>query len=146
MLSRIALQAPAVPHGSDAVFIVGNAQSPVSFLEVQNIWAMRKSRLDYFPDRLFADPAWDILLFMYAAKLAGRRSSVKDAVYGSNVPEATALRWIARLEDAGLCDRTADPLDRRRQFVGLTASGVKTMDSYFEAMRRTDAERLAAAA
>lgn len=121
-------------RSTPSALTVQDVESPLSSHEVQNIWAMRRSRAAFFPAGLFADPAWDMLLYLYAAKLAGQRSSVKDAVFGSNVPEATALRWIARLAEAGLCSRRADPLDRRRQFIELTPEGMDTMARYFEAV------------
>lgn len=131
----------------DNVILVGTTHSPVSSRQVQHIWAMRKARLEHFPTGLFADPGWDLLLYLYAGELAAQRLAVKDAVFGSNVPEATALRWIARLEAFGLCARRADPVDKRRQFISLTKAGMQTMDEYFASLCLTGrADHLAAAA
>jgi DNA-binding MarR family transcriptional regulator len=117
------------------VFYVGEGKSPVTSLDVLRIWKLRKSRCDYFPETLFADPAWDILLHLYATDLAGQRSTVTQAVLGSNVPEATALRYLRQLFELGLCEKTADLTDRRRLFVNLTDAGVRAMDNYFTQMR-----------
>jgi DNA-binding MarR family transcriptional regulator len=80
---------------------------------------------------LFADPAWDMLLELYAVQLEGKRAAVSDLCKVSAVPYTTALRWIGRLEDAGLVVRTADGEDKRRIWVALSPTGDKRMKQYF---------------
>lgn len=104
---------------------------PVTAVEVARIWHQRRKRQSHFPEGLFADPAWDMLLGLYAAKLAGARTTVKDAIRASHVPSTTGLRWLGTLVRHGLCEKIPDAMDARRQYVTLTAAGRAAMDSFF---------------
>ena len=92
----------------------------------------RRARASYFPDALFADPAWDILLDLMAARLEGRTVSVSSLCIASAVPPTTALRWIKTLTDDNFLERSADPVDGRRIFVHLTDRAVAAMEAYFQ--------------
>lgn len=99
--------------------------------QVRQVIRTRRTRSQFFAAELFADPAWDILLDLYAASLGQRRVSVSDACLAAAVPASTGLRWITTLEKAGLVVRTNDPLDRRRVFVALSGHAMASMDAYF---------------
>lgn len=99
---------------------------------VRKILAARKRRAALFSDELFSDPAWDILLELYALHLEQQRTSVSSVCVTASVPASTALRWIAKLEGGGLVVRTEDPLDARRSWIALTSEGVERMNTYFE--------------
>ena len=92
----------------------------------------RAQRGRFFNPRLFADPAWDMLLELYAASLTERRMTVSRLAERSGVPLTTALRWIATLEEEELIDREADRFDRRRIFLCLTDKGRSAMSAYFD--------------
>jgi DNA-binding MarR family transcriptional regulator len=92
----------------------------------------RQQRGRFFNPRLFADPAWDMLLELYAASLTERRLTVSRLAERSGVPLTTALRWIVTLEQEELIDREADRFDRRRIFLSLTDKGRSAMSAYFE--------------
>ncbi len=100
---------------------------------VRAISRMRRNRARFFTAELFADPAWDILLELYAANLGQRRITVTRLCRGAAVPATTALRWIGQMEALGLIDRKSDPLDGRRHFLTLSQEGLSAMDSFFEA-------------
>jgi DNA-binding MarR family transcriptional regulator len=85
-----------------------------------------------FGDDLFADPAWDMLLELYAAQLGQRRVATSDVCIGAAVPATTALRWIEKLNQKDLIRRRKDPSDARRIWVELSAEGVLLMQRYFE--------------
>ena len=94
----------------------------------------RLRRANYLPSELFGEPAWDILLDLsYAAKVR-RLRSVKSACLSSQVPEATALRYIEMLVGFGLVERIDDKTDRRRKFVRLTSMGERKMQDYLCSM------------
>lgn len=96
----------------------------------------RRMRAAHFAAELFADPAWDMLLDLFAAELEGRRVSVSSLCIAAAVPGTTALRWIGSMVDAGLFERYADPADRRRAFISLSDTARAGMEAYFDAIRR----------
>jgi DNA-binding MarR family transcriptional regulator len=109
---------------------------------VDTIIRARSRRTEILPARLFADPAWDMLLELYRAQLGHYRVSIAGLTIASQVPPTTALRWIAILEGESLVGRTPDPLDRRRLFMRLTAAGSKAMEHYFSIPRAANAAGL----
>lgn len=91
----------------------------------------RRQRERFFPADLFADPAWDILLDLYAAHLEGRNISVSSACIAAAVPATTALRWLKTLSDDGQIVRVPDLADGRRIFVAISEDSVARLDAYF---------------
>lgn len=87
---------------------------------VGNILRSRGRRNRLFGANLFGEPAWDILLELYAAECSERKLSVSGASYASATPHSTGLRWIHRLEKEGWIRRVGDPADLRRSWVELT--------------------------
>ena len=96
----------------------------------------RRMRDQFFEAGLFADPAWDMLLDLFAAHLEHARVSVSSLCIAAAVPPTTALRWITTMREAGLLDRHDDPFDRRRAYVGLTDAALSAMRRYCGALRR----------
>ena len=101
---------------------------------VRGILQARSERSNFFPSKLFSDPAWDMLLDLFASQLAQVRVSVTSLCVASNSPTSTALRWISALEREGLIERRADPLDGRRIFISLSAKGSDALDRYFDGL------------
>lgn len=101
---------------------------------VRRMLRQRRLREQYFPADLFADPAWDMLLDLYAARLERQPVSVSSLCIAAAVPATTALRWIKTMTDAGLFVREADPLDGRRIFIGLAEAAFEPLARYFEAL------------
>ncbi len=79
----------------------------------------RRSRKELFQFDHFADPAWDILLDLASARVAGKTVPVLSACAAAGVPTSTALRWIRLLVEQGLVRRWSDPSDRRRDLVEI---------------------------
>jgi DNA-binding MarR family transcriptional regulator len=107
------------------------SDAQVTERDVQTLLRLRQKRDQFFGATLFADPAWDILLELYAAELGQRRISVSNLGLGAGVPVTTTLRWIKTLEMKGMVGRIADPMDRRRVFVALTSDTVRAMEQFF---------------
>lgn len=101
---------------------------------VRRLLRQRRLREQFFPADLFADPAWDMLLDLYAARLERRPVSVSSLCIASAVPATTALRWIKTMTDAGIFLREADPQDGRRIFIALSDGANEAMARYFEAL------------
>jgi DNA-binding MarR family transcriptional regulator len=104
---------------------------PIEEKEVRTLINLRRSRGRFFGGDLFADPAWDILLELYAASLGQFRMTVGKLCIGAAVPATTALRWINHLEENGMIERKSDPTDGRRQFLMLSAYALEAMNGYF---------------
>ena len=75
----------------------------------------------------FHDPAWDILLDIFPANVNKQKISVKYATMAGHTSATTALRNVWVLEQSGLIARTPDPTDARRQFLDMTAAGLRYM-------------------
>lgn len=117
---------------------------PVESLRlVREILRSRRRRNDVFGEDLFGEPAWDLLLELYAAEITQQRVSISSACIASAVPPTTALRWIEKLEKEGWIGREGDPLDRRRYWVFLKEQGIAAMRKYLErmAVRPTETAR-----
>lgn len=100
---------------------------------IAGIISARRRRDAVFQSSKFSDPAWDILLKLYAAALASEPATITDVCNAAAVPVTTGLRWIGQLEAAGLLVRTPDKKDKRRIFLSLSASGRSAMSDYFRA-------------
>ncbi|OYW46226.1 MAG: MarR family transcriptional regulator [Novosphingobium sp. 12-63-9] len=98
---------------------------------VRKIIRQRQLRARFFEGDLFADPAWDMLLDLTAARVEHVRVSVTSLCIASGVPPTTALRWIGQMTDAGLLQRVDDETDRRRAFITLTEKAADAMGRYF---------------
>jgi DNA-binding MarR family transcriptional regulator len=105
---------------------------PVKAADVKAAIKARRAREAFLPAHLFADPAWDMLLELYAAELDQMRVPTSSLCAASAVPATTALRWIGTLESEGLVERKNDVLDGRRIFVRLSSKAVSLMEAYFQ--------------
>ena len=101
-------------------------------ISIRSAIQARARRRRHFNPNLFADPAWDMLLELYAASLTQRRLTVSKLAERSGVPMTTALRWIGTLEKEGLIERSYDRLDGRRVFLALSPKGSSAMAAYFD--------------
>ena len=101
---------------------------------IRQLLHQRRVRAQYFPADLFADPAWDMLLDLYAAKLEREPVSVSSLCIAAGVPTTTALRWIKMMTDAGLFVRKDDPRDGRRILIGLSDDAGAALARYFDAL------------
>jgi len=114
----------------------GEAAGEVNAALVRGIIRARRMRDQYFRGEIFADPAFDMLLDLYAARLEGRQVAVSSLCIAAAVPATTALRWIKQLTDRGLFARKADPQDGRRIYIGLSDAAANAMANYLTAVQR----------
>jgi len=103
--------------------------------EVRQCIRLRRLRERYFDATLFADPAWDMLLDLMAARLEHKPVAVSSLCIAAHVPPTTALRWIKTMTDQGLFERRADPSDGRRVYVALSDRAANGMARYFSEAR-----------
>jgi len=106
---------------------------PVDAARIRAHIKARRLRERFFEAELFADPAWDMLLDLSAARLEGRQVSVSSLCIAAAVPTTTALRWIKTMIDKGLLQRASDPSDARRAFIAMAPDTATTMGTCLEA-------------
>ena len=87
----------------------------------------RRARRMLFPDHLFADPAWDILLALYAAALQEEECGL-DCLSITGFTTKLLLSWVDALQREGLVTSVAT---ERRPTFRLTISGLSRMESFF---------------
>jgi hypothetical protein len=104
---------------------------------VRSIIRARRLRSQFFGSELFADPGFDMILDLYAARLEETRVAVSSLCIAAAVPATTALRWIRALTEKGLFVRTADPQDGRRVYIGLSDETARAMERYLDAVQRS---------
>jgi len=115
-----------------AVSPPANAELPDLPVEtVRSVIRARRLRGRFFPEQLFADPAWDMLLDLLQAEIAQLRVPVSSLCIAAAVPATTALRWLKTMTERGIFVRRADPHDGRRFFVELSQDASAAMHRYF---------------
>jgi DNA-binding MarR family transcriptional regulator len=107
----------------------------VTASEVRSIIRLRRMRDRFFRSDLFADPAWDMLLDLMAARLERMRVAVSSLCIAAAVPPTTALRWIKTMSENGMFIRVADPEDGRRVFIELSDGAASAIGAYLSAAK-----------
>ncbi len=108
----------------------------VAATEVRMAIRVRQLRHQFFGEGLLEDPAWDMLLDLFAADLERAQVSVSSLCIAAAVAPTTALRWIGRMTEEGLFERKPDPFDRRRAFMALSANAREAMMRYWAAAKQ----------
>jgi DNA-binding MarR family transcriptional regulator len=98
---------------------------------VRFIIKSRTDRKKFLPQSLFSEPAWDMLLKIYAAAIEQQSVPILSLAKAAGVQSSTAVRWVAALEHQGLVTRERS---NSAQAVSLSERGWLAMDSYFENM------------
>lgn len=126
----------AIVAAAAAIEAEDGERAPITAPQIRAIIRARRLRDHFFQRELFADPAWDMLLDLMAARLEKRRVAVSSLCIASAVPPTTALRWIKALCDQGLLLRVADPEDGRRVFIELSDQTAQAVDACLRAAQR----------
>ena len=121
---------PAAPPRVTESNLLSDAP-PVSAETVRSVIRARRLRARYFPEDLFADPAWDMLLDLLQAEISQLRVPVSSLCIAAAVPATTALRWLKTMVEQDLFVRRADPHDGRRVFVELAPQTSQALRRYF---------------
>jgi DNA-binding MarR family transcriptional regulator len=95
---------------------------------------LREARSRFFPPSIFGEPAWEMLLALYAATDEGGPLSLSRLGDGAGTPPSTALRWLSYLEAQGLVERSGSVHDQRVQLVELTEKAREAFLNYFSAI------------
>lgn len=120
---RITIEPPT--RSGEGVFL--NKHSLVSI--AKQVIANRRRRHEIFGSAMFGEPAWDMLLLLYALD-AGARQTLGRLSDMSGTTKTTALRWMDYLEQEQLVRREAHPTDRRAAFLEITEKGRDAVELY----------------
>lgn len=141
-LQLIAAQLWSILTGVSGRIAPGRADAELSALgpyretliaAVEAEYDARRMRDMAFDDALFGEPAWDMLLYLYAAQLKGDLVATTSLARASAVPPTTALRWMAQLERIGLIERCAIKRDGRVRVQRLTRRAIDQLERHFRA-------------
>jgi hypothetical protein len=100
--------------------------------KVRGILKFRDARDKLFRTALFNDPAWELLLRLFAAELDGRTVRSADVLgLVPAIPSSTLLRWINVLEKDGLIVRNQR---EGQEVVRITMDGLGSMHALFEVL------------
>jgi len=114
---------------------IGGSTLAVGASEVRAMIRARRLRDRYLPPELFGEPAWDMLLDLFAARIERVKVAVSSLCIAAAVPPTTALRTIRQMTEQGLFARIADPADKRRVFIEMTDQTAAAMQAYVAAAR-----------
>lgn len=135
-VERIASMLTELSEENEAAAEAAKGKVRVDAGLVRGIIRSRRLRDQFFRSDLFADPAWDMMLDLFAARLEQRRVAVSSLCIAAAVPPTTALRWIKSLCDQGVFVRKADPEDGRRVFIELGDTPAAALEAYLRAAQR----------
>ncbi|MDP8994687.1 MAG: hypothetical protein M3N07_06880 [Pseudomonadota bacterium] len=93
----------------------------------RRMWVGRRIRDRIFGRGMFPNPAWNILLDLFIAGEEGRNVTIKSACVAADVPQSTALRYIAHLIEVRLARRLQHPSDARSAYLKLSERGRSRM-------------------
>ena len=93
---------------------------------VRSVLRVRRGRESILGWDLFSDPAWDVLLELYAAQFANRTASASELASVIGAPRSVIARWITTLVDAGLVAPAGERIENEPT-VALTENGAAKM-------------------
>ena len=94
------------------------------------LYAERRRRDALFPDGLFGEPAWDLLLAMFTAREKGQAMILCRAYKAAGVSDTTGRRLLDRMEEDGLITRRRAPRSRKMRVVELTETAAARLVDY----------------
>ncbi|CAN5363635.1 hypothetical protein BH09PSE3_BH09PSE3_14330 [soil metagenome] len=101
----------------------------------ERIYRSRRDRERIFNEKIFADPAWDLLLDLFVRSARNEQVSISSACHAASVPEATALRYLKVLTEKKYVERISHPNDKRSTTLKMTPLGSSLMIDWIEHLR-----------
>lgn len=124
---------PLVKDGSVGVASSGAASSWTPLELARRYLHQRGLRRDVFGVDVFREPAWDIILDLYCARLSNKEVSIMDASIAAGVPSTTGFRYVRRLLASKLVTRRRDIKDRRRSWLRLSDEAATQIEAWLMA-------------
>ena len=120
-------------------FPVGRPRAVTREALIEAAWQefeRRSRRMQLLPGDLFGEPAWEMLLILYAEDQR-TRLTIAHLSRKLDLPPTTTLRWLNYLEAKSLVVREPHPTDQRSTFLKLTPTAIEALDLYLsEAITR----------
>jgi DNA-binding MarR family transcriptional regulator len=116
---------PVAPKGADSEDEPGLARA-----WADRLYAERRRRDALFPDGLFGEPAWDLMLALFMAREKGQRMILCKAYRAAGVTDTTGRRLLDRMEEEGLITRRRAPRSRKMRVVELTDAAAERLIDY----------------
>jgi hypothetical protein len=109
---------------------VDSEATDVAEEQVEAILSLYRRRASIIAPELFGDPAWEVLLRLFLAKL--RRRKIKLSDLKDVGPQSTLARWAAILQERGLVTCALNRLDSGDLWIELTSNGAARMSALFD--------------
>lgn len=109
--------------------IVAHAR-PLSILARKEHQA-RRLREELIPCGHFGEPAWDLLIDLFAHSIIDKPIHKSSAQIAAHCPPTTALRYIDHLENEGMLVQQKSETDGRVILLRLTDAALVCVGSYF---------------
>lgn len=103
---------------------------------VANLLNARRHRQKHLNAALFGEPAWDMLLMLFHANLAGRPMAADELCNSAGPHVATSRRWISILANYGLVE-FVELNDADSEALRLTEEGIAQMTRTLADIRGT---------
>jgi len=123
---------------ADALFDTSFTGSPPSSEKVGDAIRARHLRHRYFPETIFGEPAWDMLLELLDAELEARQVTITNLCEAAGVPGSVGMRWLSSLVAEKLVRRRSDPYNAFCEFIELEPGTSTAFRRYFEDLSRGD--------
>jgi len=102
-------------------------------LIAEGLLEVRKARHRYLPEAAISEAGWGVLLALFSVDSNAGSCAERRLAEIADLSRTTTLRWVQRLEQAGLITRTVSPTDKRIVRVRLTERGRDAMEQCFNA-------------
>lgn len=93
----------------------------------------RRLRREFLPAMHFAEPGWDLLLYVFAGTAAGTPAPLRDVALELDLSLDTARRWASAVEDAGMIELTQRQ-PGAEHCVKMSQRGLDQMVDYLSAL------------
>ena len=94
---------------------------------------VRKARHEHLPNAAISEAGWGLLLALFSMDADAGSCPERRLAEIADVSRTTTLRWLQRLEEAGLVSKTVSPTDKRTVRVSLTERGRDAIERCFDA-------------
>jgi hypothetical protein len=95
----------------------------------EQIYRSRRLRDKFFGDSVNSDGAWNMVLSAFSSP-PDAKLTVTSVCYSSCYPMTSALRWLDKLINRGIFQRSRTDKDRRLVYINLTDVGREQMTQY----------------